>query len=438
MFDNTFLITMLIILVGVMVGGFLNGQRKDRGLAAFEGYDVTLERLDGRLMWGKMSLETTGIELQYAADVQDEQHIETSYVLYKDEFPQIQAIYRYCDEMNSEQWERREREIERAFHPGFWQRLRRRSRNFMNLASESLSQAIGIIVGQVRPRAGRYITDASASYLGDLGKNIVGYVGTKYDPLLERYVGTQVVVEVTEGNTVYEHVGILKDYTADFLVILDVHYPNQSAFRLKGQQASLESQNLKLVREGDSLTVRNIGEDSIFLQRLAAGDQVQPINAVLDKDDELVLHLPAGVATAGSADAELAAKVIRHLDWILPRSHALIRHKAERYDPDQVFDIGFVLRLDRHLDEEQPLRQMLEANPDDAPSAVALGQILFQEGKLDEAEDWFCYALGHHQYLPDGGKLAERQLRYIGLKKAGRKHKLSGSYAPVCSQDSSG
>ena len=40
------------------------------------------------------------------------------------------------------------------------------------------------------------------------------------------------------------------------------------------------------------------------------------------------------VPPAGAADAELAAKVIRHLDWILPRSHALIRHKAERYDPD--------------------------------------------------------------------------------------------------------
>jgi len=184
--------------------------------------------------------------------------------------------------------------------------------------------------------------------------------------------------------------------------------------------------------------VRNVGEDSLFLQRLAAGDQVQPLNAVLDKDDELVLHLPAGMAAAESSDAELAVKVIRHLDWILPRSHALIRHKAERYDPDQVFDIGFVLRLDRHVDEEQPLRQMLEANPDAAPSAVALGQILFQKGKLDEAEDWFCYALGRHQYLPDGGKLAERQLRYIGLKKTEHKHRLSRSYTPPCGRDGSG
>ncbi len=233
----------------------------------------------------------------------------------------------------------------------------------------------------------------------------------------------------------YEHVGILKDYTADFMVILDVHYPNQSAFRLKGLQASLENRSLKLVRDGDSLTVRNVGEDSLFLQSLTAGDQVQPVNAVLDKDDELVLHLPAGVA---NADTELAAKVIRHLDWILPRSHALIRHKAERYDPDQVFDIGFVLRLDRHADEEQPLRQALKANPDDAPSGVALGQILFQQGKLEEAEDWFCYALGRREHLPDGGKLAERQLHYIGLKKAGHKHRPSRSDKPACSLDSSG
>jgi hypothetical protein len=434
MFDSTFLTTLLIILIGVMIGGYLNGQRKDRGLAAFEGHEVTLERLDGRLVWGKMNLETTGIELQYATDVQDEQHIETSYILYKDEFPQIQAIYRYCDELNTAQWERREREMERVFHPGFWQRLRRRSRNFMNLASDSLSQAIGVVVGQVRPRAGRYITDASASYLGALGKNIVGYVGTKYDPLLEKYVGTQVVVEVTEDNTVYEHVGILKDYTADFLVILDVHYPNQSAFRLKGQQDRLENRSLKLVRDGDSLTVRNIGEDSLFLQRLTAGEQVQSINAVLDKDDELTLHLPPELA---GTDAELAAKVIRNLDWILPRSHALIRHKAERYDPDQVFDIGFVLRLDRHINEEQPLRRGLEANPDDAPSAVALGQILFQEGKLDEAEDWFCYALGRREHLPDGGKLAERQLRYIELKKAGHRHRSSRSHARGCSSNGS-
>ncbi len=61
MFDNTFLITMVIILVGVMAGGYLNGQRKDRGLAAFEGYEVTLERLDDGEARIRMSLYYFGL-----------------------------------------------------------------------------------------------------------------------------------------------------------------------------------------------------------------------------------------------------------------------------------------------------------------------------------------------------------------------------------------
>jgi len=252
MFDTTFLITMLIVMAGVLLGGYLNGRSKDRGLATFEGYEITLERLDGRLIWGKMSLETTGIELQYAADVQDEHHVETSYILYREEFPQIQAIYRYVDEMDRTRWERRQQEMDWTYHPGFWQRLRRRSRNFLNMASESLGKAIGVIIGQVRAPAGRYITDASAGYLDEIGKNIIGYVGTKYDPLLERYVGTQVVVEVTEDNVVYEHVGVLKDYTAEFLEMLDVHYPNQAAFRLKGGQSDLTERHIHLTRDGDT------------------------------------------------------------------------------------------------------------------------------------------------------------------------------------------
>lgn len=435
MFDPALLATLLIVVVGIMIGGYFNGRRKDRCLADFEGYQVTLERMDGRLMWGRLSLEATGLELEYVSDVQDEHHIETSYVLYKDEYPHLQAIYRYVDEMDAERWAERERELEQSFHPGFWQRFRRRSRNFLNLVSDSLGQAIAVIVGQVRGPAGRFITDASAKYLDDLGKNIIGYVGTKYDPLLERYVGTQVVVEVTEDNVVYEHVGVLKDYTSDFLEILDVHYPNRSAFRLRDDQDKIEDRHILLERHGDAVRVRNVGEHSFLVQHLYVGGESQAVNAVLDKDDELVLHLPPGTASAG---LELDAKVIRHLDWILPRSHALIRHKAERYDPDQVFDIGFVLHRDRRGDEEARLREALGANPDDASSAMELGQILFQRGAFDEAEHWYCYALDRCEHLPDRGKLAERQLRYIELKMAGRKRQPRRNPVPADSPGSQG
>lgn len=416
MLDNPLLVTVAILVGGALISGYLKGREKDRVLSSFSGYHVTLEKMDGRLVWGELCMHPTGLELIYRSDVQDEHHVETSYILYKEEFSQIQAIYRYCDELDEAQQTRRERELEDSFHPGPWTRLRRRSRNFLNLISDSLNQAIGILVGQLQSST-KGMTAGSDEYLSHVGQNIVGYVGTRYDPLLERYVGTKVVVEVTEDGMVYEHIGILKDYTAEYLAVLDVHYPNQTQVKVR-EQDCCEEQNLRVAREGDTLHVSNIGDTSLFLQRLRVGDAVKPLNAVLDKGDELALHLPGD---APAEDVELEVKVIRHLDWILPRSHALIRHKAERYDPDQVFDIGFVLRLDRYTDEEERYLRSLEQEPENASCALELGQLLFQRGELKEAERWFRHALEHKQNLPDGGKLAERQLRYIEHKRAGHK-----------------
>jgi hypothetical protein len=420
--ENPLIITLLVLLAGALVSGFLKGREKDRVLDDFAGYHVTLERLDGRLVWGEMAMYPTGIELIYRSDVQDEYHVETSYLLYKDEFPQIQAIYRYCDEMGSDEWQRREQEFADSFHPRFWQRARRRSRNVLNMISDSLNQAIGILVGQLQSST-QSLTAGSEDYISEVGKNIIGYVGSRYDPLLERYVGTRVVVEVTEGDTVYEHIGILKDYSADFLEILDVHYPDQAAVQIR-EQDCCEEQNLRAERQGNVLRVTNVGASSLYLKRLRVGDQDRPLNAVLDKDDQLDLHLPSASGAADAdGDVELVVKIVRHLDWILPRSHALIRHKAERYDPDQVFDIGFVLKLDRYTDEEERYLEMLDGHPENAACALELGQLLFQRGALTEAEGWFRQALEYRHNLADGGKLAERQLHYIEQKRAGRKGK---------------
>ena len=414
--DKTLLITTIVLVVGVLLSGYFKGRDRDRVLKDFAGYHVTLETLQGRLVWGNMRLHPTGIELIYRSDVQDEYHIETSYILYKDEFSQIQAIYRYLDEIDGDLWKKRQREWQKTFHPGLSRRLQRHSRNFLNTVSDSLSEAIGILVGYAQTSTKR-ISAGSDAYLSKVSQSIIGYVGTRYDPLLERYVGTKVVVEVTEGDKVYEHIGVLKDYTADYLEILDVQYPKQAVVEMDEQDECREEQNLRVERHGDSLHLSNIGETSLLVERLRIADRVTPLNAVLDKDDELDLHLPPGTGESGVA---VDAKVVRQLDWILPRAHALIRHKAERYDPDYVFDIGVLLRHDHLTTDEERYLEVLKKNPEDAASALQLGQLLFQRGRFDEAEPWFRQALKYGQNLPDGGKLAARQLRYISAKGGGR------------------
>jgi len=51
--------------------------------------------------------------------------------------------------------------------------------------------------------------------LGQVGSNV-------YNPLLEQFVGQRVVIELQEGNEIHEHVGIFKNYSADFFEVLDV------------------------------------------------------------------------------------------------------------------------------------------------------------------------------------------------------------------------
>lgn len=52
----------------------------------------------------------------------------------------------------------------------------------------------------------------------------MGSVATSYEPLLEKYIGHKVVLEIIKGDKIVEYPGVLKDYTADFIAILDANY----------------------------------------------------------------------------------------------------------------------------------------------------------------------------------------------------------------------
>jgi len=63
---------------------------------------VTIERTDNKIVWGVLEIESTGLELIYRDGVQDDQHMESSYILYGEEYASIQAIYRFVDQLTPE------------------------------------------------------------------------------------------------------------------------------------------------------------------------------------------------------------------------------------------------------------------------------------------------------------------------------------------------
>jgi len=266
-----------------------------------------------------------------------------------------------------------------------------------------------------------------------LTKDILGYVGTNYDPLLEKFVGVQVVVEVAEGTVVNEYVGILKDYTGTFLEVLDIYFPQTVRMTLEGLGPADDSdessagaalattavldRDIQASVEAGVLSVQNRTSAPVLLSSIAADEETRMVNAVIEAEGLLNYTLPKAPEHLG-----LVFQVVREVDMIVPRAHALIRHRAERYHPSDAFSIPLALTFTpEHKNEERKQRERLKSDPEDAESALNLGLMLMRRNETQEAAHWLGYALQMRDKLPDGGLLASHQLQRLLCKQ----HELS-------------
>jgi hypothetical protein len=279
----------------------------------------------------------------------------------------------------------------------------------MSTATDSLTEALGMVLGRARKPAAKLMTDTSETYLKGIGKDIIGYVGTSYDPLLEDYVGTRVVMELVEQDEVHEHVGVMKEYSSDFLEMLDVYYPWPQKVTFKEQAKANVAEWVIVEYRGQEVFIENTGEQPLYLERLTVGEEGNELDAILASGEQMVLPVDGR-----SDEIELHLRVASRLDVIVPRSHALIRHRAERYMPDTIFDIGRAL-VRREGDEMEidQLRQVLRYAPEDAIAAAKLGELLFRHGHLAEAGKWLAVAQQWCFLLPDRGNRVAQNLRML-------------------------
>lgn len=433
--DLSLIITIALIFLFTLVGAYLRSRARDRCLKAWEGFHVTLEYASGKLVWGVMRLEPTGMELGYLDSIQDERHIESSYLVYANEYAEIQAIYRYADKLSEWGKKRRERDVERSFHPGPLRRFGRALRNFLSTATDSLNEVFSLLLGRVQKTGGRYIAADGSAALKNLGGKVLGHVGSVYDPLLERYIGGRVVVELVEDAEVHEHVGIFKDYSADFLEILDVQYPQRQTVALEAE-GMYRSDQIVITAQGEILCVTNNDSRPILINSLLCADDERMINAVVDGGETIELHL----GERAPEQVKVNLRMVRELDMIVPRSRALVRHRAEHYRPedlgdvifDIVFDVGKIFSDGAGRDtSEARLRQEVHRNPKDALAAANLGFLLIQKDELVEAEKWLRAAQRLEYSLPDGGRRVRMQLREIEHRRQETGRYIPGAIQPA-------
>ncbi|UCC97421.1 MAG: hypothetical protein JSW66_16450 [Phycisphaerales bacterium] len=224
--DTATAITILFIIFSAGVAAFVRKRSRDKCLMDFEQNMVTLEDVSGKTIWGTLRVENTGLEFVYSEKHRDEEgHEEASFILYKYEYLNIQAAIRFHDDLSEDNKKRREEELKRTYHPGPWRRSKRRTLNVFRTIRDSIVEIVNLLISQAKKAtpAGRML-GAQDKYVTQMKQELMGSVGTSFEPLLERYIGHKVVLEMIKGEKIFEYCGVLKEYTAEFIEIMDVNY----------------------------------------------------------------------------------------------------------------------------------------------------------------------------------------------------------------------
>ena len=173
------------------------------------------------------------------------------------------------------------------------------------------------------------------------------------------------------------------------------------------------AKHLKIVVADGVVHITNQTTQPILIQSIHSGEDEDPLNVVVGGEESVEIH-PEEV----SAPVQLTVKVVRELDMIVPRKRCVVRHRAERYEPEVIpeiiFDIGVMLRGSSLEDaREMRLRRRLEDNPNSALLASNLGGLLLQKGNYAEAAKWLEKAHAARYSLPDSGRRTQMLLHEL-------------------------
>lgn len=327
---DTTLLTILVLLALATTLAIIRARRRDRCLRALQDFHVTLAEQGGDMVWGRAQVYATGIEIEYPkAVVARGGHLERSFLFYKDQFGTMTTLYRCPEGLPHDERVRRAKEIDRTANPGLLRRAGRWIRNWMGMVRDALVQAVGMLIGAAKTQApASAVFSSQEQNVQALSSEIIGHTGNAFDPLLERHLFTQVVVEITTDDTTRSYCGWLKDYTSEFIEVLDAYanapdtQPHPVRPRAPGDRV-LPALDVRI--DAGQLYVVNRGEQIFYVQQITAGEWTHPVDAVLPPGHTADVMLSPDVAPGtvrvwvGTAD---------RVDMVVPRRHALVRHAA--------------------------------------------------------------------------------------------------------------
>ena len=221
---DSFLLSIIIISATGVIGAFIKGKHKDRCFKYFQGLNSHILRLDNKDIWGIFNIESNAIEVQFTETQPKEMNKltfnKTNFILYKSEFESITMLIHFVDTENNVEIEKREEELKKLLKPNIFKRFGRKVVIFFNVVKDALLEVAGSVMTKSKLSEGN-----KEKLMGTFKDNSLNnYSGENHQPIWENYIGKHVVLEQIIDDKKQEYIGVLKEYSAKYILLFNVDY----------------------------------------------------------------------------------------------------------------------------------------------------------------------------------------------------------------------
>ena len=155
-------------------------------------------------------------------------------------------------------------------------------RNSVNTLRDAFNKSINLFFGQI---GGKIAGGRATQDLTSVGSSIVNVFGNTYEAVLEKYIGRNVVVEIVENDGKRDYAGILKEYTARYLELLNVHYDFFYETEITDFTGNYRDSQISIEKTSDSkLEINNLTNSAIYLVSLKGTTKDTAKDTTIEKE----------------------------------------------------------------------------------------------------------------------------------------------------------
>jgi len=340
--ENPLAVGLLVVFVAAAIGAFVAVRKRDRCLKAFRGFPVTLSEQSGRQVWGRLKVFSRGVELEYETPF--DAPAKRSFLMYEGDLGRLLALHRFADRLGEADRRRRHQQVRRLIHPSPASRAARWARNVVNTFRDAIVKAMGMTVQQAVQASPNPTLAAQGGQINAIGTLLIGETANAYEPMIEQYLSRPVILEVVNPadpeKRVAEYHGCLGEYSAQFVLLIDVRRRFTQDVPLDGDLHRMMEDTVESRIDGQTLHVANGAAVPVVVESVTAGGTCQEIGTTVGPGETAEVALPAETAAGPDAAKGEGGKTAapapavrlaweRTFDLVVPRSIGIVRHASE-------------------------------------------------------------------------------------------------------------